>query len=803
MIKILRGVLLGILLTVLVAVPVLAAYYAYLTVEESNGNAYDELPVICSRNITQLVDYGVITASGLDTRVLTGSGTPLPHMLANDKILFTTDLGAHDERTLVFYCGATSLSSFPIVVGYNGSFETPDDPDLELGYVMELLISGYFNAEAADVGHNILYKEDAFRVWISAADTIRVAALNATGDEQWEMHWNGFTTGEHIVYILANGIAAYLYVDDFVTAKDTVNLFSTANWQLSNTKDHWMATDGSYYYPGGYPRTFYAQGMYWAFYNKDGDYSNIYYKTSADGDSWSGEYTLAAGAGNATYMWSVWLDDSDYVHISYPDYHAAGSNYVIYRRGLTQANSTITWDTDWQVVLGYTPPRVLTRSMVVADPSGYPTIMFYMTLSAADRYTYIAKSTTNNGTFTYVGVSKTIITANNHHRNWLVQYPNSDKMYVLYNGVSGANFVNIKGCYFNGAAWAGSDDTIYSGTLGQAYHGVRGVADNDDNLYVAYSLGAGVGGWYLKIRYSDGSWSSPILISNSATSLDMSYNAARDFVYIFLVDSGDVYAMALNIDESILVAPCFLFTAPDGHTGIASTPYTEHIGMLYSTITPAVASETGHAYLQFPWEWNDNANNWTWIQNNVMPYVDDIRMAVDGTLQLEYAPDSIIQGTTLPDEENDNDAVITWGSNPAGVSASLSVLHPDPAEGAPPVVVPPGGAAGPDVVGPTGQPGWTSGLPVLASNPLYPLVAVISSETSIPVGLVWIIGATFLLILAMVMCFKYVPHQIITVLVGGGLCAFFYHMGIYPFWVIFIFAAMGIAVIIGERTPTV
>jgi len=50
--RILRGVILGLVIALFFASSVLAAYYAYITVEEEDGNAYTNLPVICSRNIT-------------------------------------------------------------------------------------------------------------------------------------------------------------------------------------------------------------------------------------------------------------------------------------------------------------------------------------------------------------------------------------------------------------------------------------------------------------------------------------------------------------------------------------------------------------------------------------------------------------------------------------------------------------------------------------------------------------------------------------------------------------------------------
>jgi len=107
------------------------------------------------------------------------------------------------------------------------------------------------------------------------------------------------------------------------------------------------------------------------------------------------------------------------------------------------------------------------------------------------------------------------------------------------------------------------------------------------------------------------------------------------------------------------------------------------------------------------------------------------------------------------------------------------------------------------MIGPTGQPGWTAGLPVLADNPLYPLMNVVAGLTNVPLGIIWILFASFWVMAAMVLSIKYMPHQLYTALIGGGVTAFFVHMGIYPFWVIFIFVALAAAIIVSERMPTV
>jgi hypothetical protein len=807
--RILSGILIGGLLVIILAVPVLAAYYTYITVVESGGNSYEELPIVVSRNTTQLAQYGLMSSTGLDSRVLTGDGYPLPHMLADNKVLFVSDLAAHETKTLVFYLGATSLSSFPIIVGYNGSFETPDDPDLELGYVMELLISGYFNAEASDVGHNILYKENAFRVWISATHTLKVAALNSTGDEQWSLQYSSFTTEEHTVYILANGLGCSLYVDDFVIPKDTTNLYDSTYYEISNTKDENMYML-NYYYEGGFPRTFYVNGMYWAFYTKSTSNTIFFYKTSVDGSSWSSEQSFSVYGTDTLEKWSVYLDNLGYVHIAYPDDRGSyASDHIRYRRGYPETNGTITWSADWQTV--NTEGAIILqyhRAMVVADPSGYPMIMWVATYGVGscgtDHYIHIDRSTTNNGIWT-TGTTFSETRGNQcRPEQWLVQCPNSAKAYYLYARESGGYYKIVEGRYFNGNSWSGSADTILSSSSSLGYTRVCGVADNSDNFYLFW-LNQGV--IYMRIRYSDGSWSSVLSIA-TGSSPTVSYSTTKNIVYIFYLSGGYIMGKVLNLNVYTLSAEYIITAYSTGapeFNGISATPYFEDkCGILYATFSTNSLATTAHACLWYPSEWNDNDYDWLWMQNNVTPYINDIQLAIDGVLQLEYKPASIILGTTLPDEENDHDGIITWGSNPSGVTATVGAFQSDVGGGDQiDTTVAPGMVGPQDMVGPTGQQDRMSEVGTLSDNPFYPLIKALSDNTSIPVQLWWLIIASIIVMIAMVVTYRYLPHQMIVALVGGGLSAFFYGMGIYPFWVPLIFGVMALAIILGERSPTV
>jgi hypothetical protein len=164
-----------------------------------------------------------------------------------------------------------------------------------------------------------------------------------------------------------------------------------------------------------------------------------------------------------------------------------------------------------------------------------------------------------------------------------------------------------------------------------------------------------------------------------------------------------------------------------------------------------------------------------------------------------FQPNYIIQGTELPNRTGNTDGVIHWGSNPAGVSVTVTKVNTDytPANSTVPMVSPQ------DMIGPTGQQDRTADIGTLTTNPFYPLVKALSDNTGIPVQLWWIILASIIVVAAMVVTYKFLPHQMIVALVGGGLSAFFYAMGIYPFWVVLIFAVMALAIILGERSPVV
>ncbi len=81
----------------------------------------------------------------------------------------------------------------------------------------------------------------------------------------------------------------------------------------------------------------------------------------------------------------------------------------------------------------------------------------------------------------------------------------------------------------------------------------------------------------------------------------------------------------------------------------------------------------------------DNANNWVFYANSVMPYANYYKHTVNGTLIVWYQPNAIILTTVLPDREGAaQNGAFTWGTlggtpvgNPVNVTVSMTSFVPD------------------------------------------------------------------------------------------------------------------------------
>jgi len=119
------------------------------------------------------------------------------------------------------------------------------------------------------------------------------------------------------------------------------------------------------------------------------------------------------------------------------------------------------------------------------------------------------------------------------------------------------------------------------------------------------------------------------------------------------------------------------YTSSVSAVGISSGEHTLQVNSdgsnMWLTVDSSVSSNNTAVSI------NNTASNFIWNQNNVMPYINYIKESVGGTEKLWYQPNTIIQGTALPDRDGTKNGDITWGSNPSGISTTLGVLTPQSA----------------------------------------------------------------------------------------------------------------------------
>lgn len=194
----------------------------------------------------------------------------------------------------------------------------------------------------------------------------------------------------------------------------------------------------------------------------------------------------------------------------------------------------------------------------------------------------------------------------------------------------------------------------------------------------------------------------------------------------------------------------------------------------------------------------DFGEDWI-LGSDVLPYYT-YSHETSGTPRISYAPDSIISGTTLPNEMSPGtyDGVITWGDNPTGVSVDVSSLLID--ESYVFTEISPGDQ---DII--DSEPATLVGRynpDLLSRNPLNPLVQTIEDTTDLPASLIWTGGAYILLFVICVAVLLISKENIMfTVLAGLGWSTYCYLITVFDLWIVLLFCFGAIAAIVHERMP--
>ena len=181
--------------------------------------------------------------------------------------------------------------------------------------------------------------------------------------------------------LLAVTILPVANTDTVVAADIATNTFSDNNTALASVASPFIRDN------------FIGKGRHWVFYS---DGTNIYFKSSTDGSTWSSATYVRAG----TAGWNIntYWDGTTYVYYVWGN---AVNNVALYwRRGTPASDGTITWDSEQIAVAAGAATNFFGHSVGV-DSAGKCYIAYQ--ISPSGEKIYASKNANTDGTLSTVG----------------------------------------------------------------------------------------------------------------------------------------------------------------------------------------------------------------------------------------------------------------------------------------------------------------------------------------------------------------------------------------------------------------
>jgi len=124
-------------------------------------------------------------------------------------------------------------------------------------------------------------------------------------------------------------------------------------------------------------------------------------------------------------------------------------------------------------------------------------------------------------------------------------------------------------------------------------------------------------------------------------------------------------AVSMAVALVVFFVPVFFAVAynPGGYKGTIMVGTSAGLPKMIATSTP---SATPLIIIPQAVGVPDNANDWTFMENDSSSYMDSIEIEVSGTQVAWYEPNTMLIGAVVPDrKDGDNAMTLTWGSNTA------------------------------------------------------------------------------------------------------------------------------------------
>ena len=330
-------------------------------------------------------------------------------------------------------------------------------------------------------------------------------------------------------------------------------------------------------------KAFYANGRFWVFYS---DGSNLVYRTSTDGATWSDATTVRATSYYG-YYFSVWFDGT-YVH--YVCARGYMGEALFYRRGTANADGTITWSATEQQAAEAVPTVTYYRRQAWAEGNLWVMDGSY---SATSNYTTeIVTGTTSAGNYYYINpfTYHTIPNGTNLPTNillqgWRTSIPVTlkDSRYAVYGTVRNRDASSHAGRLY-ARLWKSQYSNMSGGVAisswqyGSVYF--TATAGQERYFYIPLSIVNPPSNEYLYVEFA---W----YISTSSSSATAGLYLRAETYYSFVMQYGWAYYYPyVSVDSS----------------GCASVAYRRY------------------NYYSYPYVTKSSLNNGTWQTASGFPY---------------------------------------------------------------------------------------------------------------------------------------------------------------------------------------
>lgn len=222
-----------IIMIFLCSIPILATegYTANISVNNASSSSYTYLAVKLSQNNSGLISNSYTSTSTMLDVNISDNGTNIEFMPTDSyTFMVLPTIASGTIRSLLWSSGNTALTDFPIVVGYNGYVTIPQNASLELGSAFQIDWAGYIDATAGS-NKDIVYKAEAFRLYLSSAGNLRAAFLT-TGDTETNAVNMAVTTGDRVVSVTYDGTTLKIYLGGVL--KDSSTFSASVPSNLNN-----------------------------------------------------------------------------------------------------------------------------------------------------------------------------------------------------------------------------------------------------------------------------------------------------------------------------------------------------------------------------------------------------------------------------------------------------------------------------------------------------------------------------------------------------------------------------------------